>query len=141
MPFPVQATPEKCPKTLGIERRPHSSTLRGPGFEFLPRGPLQLVACDSGRVLVASGVYASDLNVDLLTFAGEHMAQGYVRLPLPLGAQWAEITEVDMEANTVKLLLLVNSRSDWRSPLSSYARVQVNAALKCRNIECTARPR
>lgn len=139
--YSAQMMPEECPETLRIERRPYDSTVRGPSFEFLPRGPLQLVACDSGRVLVASGVYASDLNLDLLTYDGEHIAQGYVRLPLPLGAAWASLTEVSLESKTIKATMLVNSRSDWRSPFSSYARVQINAALKCRKADCTESPR
>ncbi len=137
-PYPAQATPKKCPETLRVERRPHSSTLRGPGFEFLPRKPLQLVACDSGRVLVTSGVYPSDLHLDLLTYDGKYIAQGYVRLPLPLEARWSDMPEVDLAAETVKATLLVNSRLDWKSPFSSYAKVQVTATLKCPKTDCTS---
>lgn len=129
-PYPAQVTPRECPETLQIERRPHSSTIRGPSFQFLPRNPLQLVACDSGRVLVTSGVFASDLYFDLLTFDGEHIAQGYVRLPLPTEAGWADITAVDLGGQIVKATLLINVRSDWRSALSAYALVHVNATQK-----------
>ncbi|MDR6534472.1 hypothetical protein [Variovorax soli] len=129
-PYPAQVTPKRCPETLRIERRPHSSTIRGPSFEFLPRNPLQLVACGSERILVASGVYASDLYFDLLTFDGEHIAQGYVRLPLPLETRWADIAEVDLGGRIVKATLLINGRSDWRSASSAYASVHVNATQK-----------
>jgi hypothetical protein len=137
-PYPAQVTPKNCPEALRIERQPHSSTIRGPGFEFLPHNPLQLVACDSGRVLVASGVYASDLNLDLLTYDGKYIAQGYVRLPLPLEARWSDMPEVNLGAETIKVALLVNSRLDWKSRYYSYAKVQVNATLKCRKTDCTS---
>lgn len=137
-PYPAQVTPKDCPEALRIERRPHRSTLRGPSFEFLPRNPLRFVACDSGRVLVASGVYASDLNLDLLTFDGEYIAQGYVRLPLPLDARWAAMPKVELGAEAVKMALLVNHQLDSKPPSFSYAEVQVNAKLKCRKAECSS---
>lgn len=126
-PYPAQVTPKHCPEALKIQRRPHSSTIGGEGFEFLPSHPLSLVACDSGRVLVTSGVYASDLYFDVLTLKGEHIAQGYARLPLPMGAQWAELSEVSLDGQSIRAKLLVNEQLDFKSPLSAYAVVHVHA--------------
>lgn len=135
-PYPLQEVLNGCPEAVRIQRRPHSSTVVGETFEFLPHKPLQLVACHSGRILVASGVYASELSLDLLTFGGEHIAQGNVRLPLPLGANWADMPEVDLATETIKASLLVNSRSDWKSPYAALAQVHIGATLPCHKAGC-----
>lgn len=137
-PYPAQVTPSNCPEELRIERRPNGSTVRGPGFDFRPYHPLKLIACDSGRVLVASGVYASDLHLDLLNYDGGHIAQGYVHLPLPIEASWSGMPEPDLAVEPIKVTLLVNSRIDWKSPSSSYGKLRVNAKLKCRKADCTS---
>ena len=137
-PYPAQTLPRNCPDTLRIERRPSGSTVQGNGFEFLPSNPLQLVACNSGRILVASGVYASDLSLDLLTLDGEHIAQGYIRLPLPLEARWSDMTDVDRATEIIKTTLLVNSHLDWKSPATTYAHVQISTTLTCRKTGCVS---
>ncbi|WP_324813876.1 hypothetical protein [Variovorax sp.] len=129
-PYPRQVEPEHCPETLRIERRRHSSTIRGEGFEFLPYHPLNLVACDSGRVLVTSGVYASDFYFDALTLDGEHISQGHVRLPLPLEARWAALKEVSLDGRTVRATLLVNQQADFKSAVSAHRLVQIQALLE-----------
>jgi hypothetical protein len=126
-PYPAQVTPRHCPEALKIQRRPYGSTLSGEDFEFLPSHPLKLVACDSGRVLVTSGVYAADLYFDVLTLRGEHIAQGYVRLPLPMAARWAELTEVSLDGRGIRATVLVNEQSDFKSALSAHALVHVHA--------------
>lgn len=127
-PYPVQVAPKHCPNSLKIERRPHSSTVSGEGFEFLPSHPLKLVACNVGFVLVTSGVYASDLHFDVLTLNGEHIAQGYVRLPLPIEARWAELEEVSLDGKSIKVMLLANWQKDFRAALSAHARVHVHVS-------------
>jgi hypothetical protein len=129
-PYPSQVTPKHCPETLRIERRPHSSTVTGEGFEFLPRHPLKLVACDAGFVLVTSGIYASDLYFDVLTLNGEHTAQGYVRLPLPMAARWAKLEAVRLDGQGFKMMLLANEQSDLKSAVSAHALVNVQVAQK-----------
>jgi hypothetical protein len=135
-PYPLQEVLKGCPETIRVQRRPYSSTVVANTFEFLPHNPLQLVACHSGRILVASGVYASELSLDLLTFDGEHIAQGNVRLPLPSGANWADIPKVDLTSETIKVSLFVNSRSDWKSPFAALAKVHINATLHCHKFGC-----
>nr|WP_295786415.1 hypothetical protein [Rhodoferax sp.] len=138
-PYPHQLTPRNCPATLRIERRPYDSVVVGMGFEFLPRNPLKLVACDSGRVLVASGIYSSNLNWDLLTIGGDHIAQGYVQLPLPLGSDWFDLSDVTLATETINVLLLVNHRVDWKFPFAPFAQVQVSATLHCSKPDCVLR--
>lgn len=129
-PYPVQVTAKHCPNSLRIERRPHRSTVSGEGFEFLPRHPLKLVACDAGLVLVTSGIYASDMYFDVLTLNGEHVAQGHVRLPLPLEALWATLEEVSLDGQYIKVTFLANSQSGSKSGLSALALVNVQIAQK-----------
>jgi hypothetical protein len=135
-PFPVNFGASTCGQTLGIERRPSNATLRGSSFEFLPRAPLQFAICGSEHVLVASGVYASDLHLDLLNTRGDHIAQGYVRLPLPLEARWASMSRLSVDGANVEATVLANRGSG--NSLAPYARVQVKATLKCHRSDCTA---
>lgn len=125
-----------CGETLTVERRPSDSMLRGPSFQFLPRAPLQFVICGSGHVLVASGVYASDLHLDLLSTRGDPIAQGHVRLPLPLEAQWAGLSQLTVDGPNVAVTVLANRAREYR--FVPHARVEVKATLKCHNASCTA---
>jgi hypothetical protein len=126
-PYASHRLPNACPENLKIERKPHSSTVEGPGFEFLPRNPLKLVTCNNGLVLVASGVYASNFYFDVLTLDGQHVSQGYVKLPLPLGASWAELKAVSLDTKSIEVMLLANSRVDWKSPLTAHAALSIKA--------------
>jgi len=126
-PYALHRMPNGCPENLKVERKPHSSTVEGPGFEFLPVNPLQLVTCNNGLVLVASGVYASNFYFDVLTLDGEHVSQGYVHLPLPLGARLAELKVVSLDDKSIEVMLLANSQVDWKSPFTAHAVVSIKA--------------
>jgi hypothetical protein len=134
--LPVDYAARDCGQTLRIERRPYNSTLRGATFEFLPREPLKFVICSFDRVLVASGVYASNLHLDLLSMNGEHVAQGYVKLPLPLEAHWASISNLTVLGANIEATILTNRKVG--NSVEAYSRVQIKALLKCHRIDCTA---
>ncbi|RYX80097.1 hypothetical protein EON83_30110 [bacterium] len=129
LPYQPQVTPNQCPPSIQIVRGQYT-TMNGPGFKFLTALPLQFVTCNAKRVLVASGVYASNLNLDLLTLDGIHIAQGYVRLPLPVETRLAAFEGVDLTVNEIKATLLVNKDADRESFQSSYARIHINTTLK-----------
>lgn len=126
-PYASHRLPNGCPENLKIERKPHSSTVEGRGFAFLPRNPLQLVTCNNGLVLVASGVYASNFYFDVLTLDGQHVSQGYVHLPLSLDARWAELKAVSLDTKSIEVMLHVNSRVDWKFPYTAYGVLSIKA--------------
>ncbi len=126
-PYTSHRLPNGCPEHLKVRRNPYDSTVEGPGFEFLPRNPLQLVTCNNGLVLVASGVYASNFYFDVLTLDGQHVSQGYVNLPLPLDAIWAELKAVSLDTKSIEVMLLANSRVDWKHPFTAHGVLSIRA--------------
>ncbi|MDR2187482.1 MAG: hypothetical protein LBE62_05430 [Azonexus sp.] len=135
-PYPMERDtrlPKNCGEAVWLEPKPDGAPMpivRLAGFTFRPADPLKFVACDSGRLLVGSGVYASNLNLDLLTLDGRHLAQGYVRLPLPLEAWWLDIQDVDLANESITMTILANYRPDLRSSSQqAYGRVTVSVKL------------
>lgn len=110
LPYPHIDLSGNCPPSLWINRKPSNSTVMGDMFEFLPRNPLTFAACDSGLLIIASGTYANTLNLDLLTQEGVPLAQGQVRLPLPIEASLASIADLRLTNIGIQLRVLTNRR-------------------------------
>jgi len=133
--YPWRSTPRDCPESISIDRG-LSKVVHASSFEFLPLNPLRLVACDAGHLLVVSGVYGYELNLDLLTLDGEHVAQGSLDSGLPSDALWADVTNFKLSGNTVDITLLVNRRSESGPPYIPYGNLQVEVTLKCSHAGC-----
>lgn len=128
VPYTYSDVTADCPNDVRIVRRPANSAIVTASFEFLPSSPLRFAACNSGILLVGSGVWGYQLNLDLLTLDGTPLAQGHVRLPLPFEALVVSLSELRVDATSVEFVVSANRPSadfQW----SPYRRLSITARL------------
>ena len=135
-PYPSSSAVGPCSLEARIERTSHGQVLVTPSFKFWPNAPIRFVACDSGSIVIASGVYAANLYLDLLSMDGTPTAQGHVRLPLPVESIWANMEDVRIQGSSIELTILANQGGrDFKQ--SAYGRVSVKARLQP-SVACVA---
>lgn len=63
------------------------------------------------------------------------MAQGYVRLPLPLEAHWANLSDMTIQGSTIEFVIAANQKDD-KFRHSPYGRVQLKVHLRSPTDPC-----